>query len=136
MILLDTCALLWLAQDQKKMSRLTLQKISNAPVVSVSAITGFEIGLKYRGGKLHLPAPPWEWFEGIISHHDISVLDLGIGICIKASELPPIHKDPCDRFIIIRSRQHIHISVTIQIHRINRISTISTIRNLSCCETF
>ncbi len=100
MILLDTCALLWLAQDQKKMSRLTLQKISNAPVVSVSAITGFEIGLKYRGGKLHLPAPPWEWFEGIISHHDISVLDLGIGICIKASELPPIHKDPCDRFII------------------------------------
>ena len=46
MILLDTCALLWLAQDQKKMSRLTLQKISDAPVVSVSAITGFEIGLK------------------------------------------------------------------------------------------
>ena len=100
MILLDTCALLWLAQDQKKMSRLTLQKISDASVVSVSAITGFEIGLKYRAGKLHLPAPPWEWFEGIISHHDISVLDLGIGICIKASELPPIHKDPCDRFII------------------------------------
>jgi len=100
MILLDTCALLWLAQDQKKMSRLTLQKINDAPVVSVSAITGFEIGLKYRAGKLPLPAPPWEWFEGIISHHDISVLDLGIGICIKASELPPIHKDPCDRFII------------------------------------
>ena len=100
MILLDTCALLWLAQDQKKMSRLTLQKISDAPVVSVSAITGFEIGLKYRAGKLHLPTPPWEWFEGIISHHDISVLDLNINICIKTSELPPIHKDPCDRFII------------------------------------
>jgi len=100
MMLLDTCALLWLSQDQKKMSRLTLQKINDAPVVSVSAITGFEIGLKYRAGKLHLPAPPWEWFEGIISHHDISVLDLDIGICIKASELPPIHRDPCDRFII------------------------------------
>ena len=99
-MLLDTCALLWLAHDQSNLSNETLQKMDEIPVLYTSAISGFEIGLKYRTGKLQLPMPPTDWFESLLGHHDITVLDLDMSICIKAMELPQIHKDPCDRFII------------------------------------
>jgi PIN domain nuclease of toxin-antitoxin system len=99
-VLLDTCALLWLAHDQVKVSEKTLRRIDEAPVVFISAVSGFEIGLKHRAGKLQLPAPPREWIKEILRHHHIDVIGLDLEICIKATELPPIHKDPCDRFII------------------------------------
>jgi PIN domain nuclease of toxin-antitoxin system len=47
-----------------------------------------------------LPTPPRKWIEEILVHHQIDVIDLDLDISIKATELPPIYKDPCDRFII------------------------------------
>jgi PIN domain nuclease of toxin-antitoxin system len=47
-----------------------------------------------------LPTPPSQWIEEILAHHQIDVIDLDLDISIKATELPPIHTDPCDRFII------------------------------------
>jgi PIN domain nuclease of toxin-antitoxin system len=35
-----------------------------------------------------------------MEHREIAAIDLTTDICLKASELPPIHGDPCDRFII------------------------------------
>ena len=99
-VLLDTCALLWLSHDQTRMSEETLRKIDTAPVAYISAVSGFEIGLKYRTGKLRLPAPPREWFREILKHHRLDIIGLDLEICIKSTELPPIHRDPCDRFII------------------------------------
>lgn len=99
-MLLDTCGLLWLANEQGKISQEVLKLIDESPVVYISTITSFEIGLKYKAGKLLLPVPPKDWFREILMHHDISVIDLDKDICMKATELPDIHKDPCDRFII------------------------------------
>ncbi|MFH1491592.1 MAG: type II toxin-antitoxin system VapC family toxin [Pseudomonadota bacterium] len=99
-MILDTCALLWLAHDQSQLSGETLHKIDEVPILYVSAISGFEIGLKYKSGKLKIPMPPFEWFHGVVEHHEVSVIDLDLAVCIKATELPPIHRDPCDRFII------------------------------------
>ena len=100
MILLDTCALLWLAHDRTRISKETLRLIDETPAAYISAITSFEVGIKYRAGKLKLPVPPSQWMAGIMEHHGIAAIDLTIDICLKASELPPIHGDPCDRFII------------------------------------
>ena len=106
MILLDTCALLWLAHDQSRLSREVIEQIDDASIVYISAITGFEVGIKYSGGKLHLPIPPEAWMEQIISHHDLSVINLDVSICLQATSLPPIHRDPCDRFIIATALRH------------------------------
>ncbi len=84
MILLDTCGLLWLATNEK-LSADALNKIENASVVYISAITGFEIGIKYKSGKLKLPMPPKEWLTEIVNHHDISVLDIDLDINIKST---------------------------------------------------
>ena len=81
MILLDTCALLWLAHDQARMSDETLRRINETPLLYVSAITAFEIGVKHKAGKLRLPVPPRVWLEGILSHHDIAVIDLDSLVC-------------------------------------------------------
>jgi PIN domain nuclease of toxin-antitoxin system len=99
-MMLDTCALLWLASGDKKISRPTLKQINEASAVYVSAISGFEIAIKAGRGKLKLPHAPQEWFEKIIEHHGLTVLPLELNICIAAAGLPPIHNDPCDRFII------------------------------------
>jgi PIN domain nuclease of toxin-antitoxin system len=103
-MILDTCALLWLASGDKKLSRSALKQISEAPAVYVSAISGFEIAIKVAKGKLKLPGPPQEWFEKIVEHHGLSVLPLELNVCIAAAQLPAIHDDPCDRFIIAAAK--------------------------------
>ena len=103
-MILDTCALLWLAAGQKKLSRATLKEINESPAVYVSAISGFEVAIKSHRGKLRLPLRPAEWFEKVIEHHGLTMLPLGLDVCISAAELPPIHDDPCDRFIIAAAK--------------------------------
>ena len=103
-MILDTCALLWLASGDKKLSRSARKEINEASAVYVSAISGFEIATKVARGKLKLPSPPQEWFEKIVEHHGLAVLPLELNVCITAAQLPPIHDDPCDRFIIAAAK--------------------------------
>ncbi len=104
-MLLDTCALLWLAEGGKRLSEEARNRIEQAPVVYVSAISAFEIAAKCRSGKLRLPVSAAEWFQGATDHHNIAVLSLDWDICIEAVELPPVHKDLCDRFIIATAKK-------------------------------
>lgn len=105
-MILDTCALLWLAQGSDRLSEATRKRIDAEPAVYVSAISGFEIGIKYRKNKLELPARPADWFSAVLEHHDIQVLPLELPVCIRATELPSIHADPCDRMIIATAEHH------------------------------
>ena len=105
-MLRDTCALLWLAEGGKHLSEEAHRRIQAAAVVYVSAISAFEIGVKCRSRKLKLPVPPREWFQEIVDHHDLAVQPLDWDVCMAAAELPPIHKDPCDRFIIATAKMH------------------------------
>ena len=103
-MILDTCALLWLASGNKRLSRSALKEINEAAGVYVSAISGFEIAIKVAKGKLKLPSPPRDWFRKVVEHHGLSVLPLELNACMAAAELPPIHDDPCDRFIIATAK--------------------------------
>ena len=105
-MILDTCALLWLASGNKKLSRAALKEINAVPAVYVSAISGFEISLKTRTGKLELSHPIEEWFGRVMEHHGLTILPLGLDVCIAAAKLPPIHDDPFDRFIIAAAKLH------------------------------
>ncbi len=105
-MILDTCALLWLASGNKKLSRAALKEINAAAAVYVSAISGFEISLKTSRGRLELSHPVEAWFEQVVEHHGLTVLPLGLDVCIAAAKLPPIHDDPFDRFIISAARLH------------------------------
>ena len=103
-MILDTCALLWLASGDRQLSEHARELIHQSKEVSVTSISAFELGQKYQRGKLSLPTPPSEWFKAIIQHHGLTVFDLSASICFAATELPPIHNDPFDRLIIATAR--------------------------------
>jgi PIN domain nuclease of toxin-antitoxin system len=54
--------------------------------------------------------PAAEWFKAVVDHHGLTVQPLDWDVCIAATELPPLHKDPCDRFIIATAKMR-HIPV-------------------------
>lgn len=99
-MILDTCALLWLAQGKGALSEVAWQSIDDAPVVYVSAISAFEIGSNVLQRKLDLPVQTCDWFATVLQYHDIEILPLDVNTCIRSTELPAIHADPCDRMII------------------------------------
>lgn len=99
-MLLDTCALLWLAQGGGRLSQDALARIDDAAVVYVSAISGFEIGIKVAKGKLALPARPAEWLATVVGHHDLRELPVDLAAAVRSAELPAIHADPVDRILI------------------------------------
>src|ERR1051325_9063010 len=98
-MILDTCALLWLAAGNKKLNRAVLKQINEAPAVYVSAISGFEISVKIQRGKLELTCPVEEWFERVVDHHGLTMVPLDLAVCISAGKPPPVHADPLAPFI-------------------------------------
>lgn len=106
-ILLDTCALLWLVKGDKRISQSIKLMIAQADNVFISAVTGFEISLKYaKKNKLDLPLPPTLWLEQVIDFYHLSVLSLDLEICTQSALLEFHHYDPCDRFIIATAIKH------------------------------
>lgn len=99
-LLLDTCALLWVAQGGGALSAGAVEAIDEAGMVFISAISAFECTLKYHQRKLELPAPPQTWLNEVLSHHRVDVLPIDLATCVAAAELPWHHRDPTDRFII------------------------------------
>jgi PIN domain nuclease of toxin-antitoxin system len=105
-VILDTCALLWLAQGKGELAEVALQRIDAAPVGHISAISGFEIGIKVKKGILELPVRPADWFTAVLAHHNLEVLPLALEVCIRSTALPAIHADPCDRMLIATAQVH------------------------------
>jgi len=99
-LLLDTCALLWLASGDRSLSKAGRAAISDAPVVYVSPVTAWEIAIKVSKDKIVLPCAAREWFDSVVRLYDIEVLKMSSDDMLRAAELPWLHKDPADRFII------------------------------------
>ena len=101
MILLDTCVLLWLAADKARLSPRACEAIRSAgEFVDVSAITAWEIAWKQAKGQLELGMPPRAWFDLAISVQQVRETPITSSIALRAAELPRLHGDPADRFII------------------------------------
>ncbi|GJL53716.1 MAG: twitching motility protein PilT [Nitrospirales bacterium] len=106
-MILDTCALLWLASDQRKLSAEAKRVIrKHADSLFVSTITAFEVAIKSRGQKLELPLPVAEWYAEVLEFHGIRELPMTSAITIASVQLPALHNDPCDRIIITTGVLH------------------------------
>ena len=105
-LLLDTCALIWLATGSEERSKETRVRIARAPKVFVSSVSAWELAIKCYKGKLALPCDPRRWFTGVVEKYDLDVLGLDSDEMLAASELPWHHKDPADRFIIATAQKN------------------------------
>lgn len=108
-LLLDTCALIWLAHDKpvaEGINDLLLQAVERKKTVAVSAMTAWEIGLLIGKGRLPTTKSAWDWFKDAVLVGNLSIEPATPEILIAASYLPkPIHNDPADRIIIATARE-------------------------------
>lgn len=100
-MLLDTCAILWLASGGSKLSNRARAAIaSNPEELFVSAMSAFEIGSKYMRGRIDLHVDATQWWREALTQHRLRVVPVTDEIALACTALSPIHGDPCDRLII------------------------------------
>jgi PIN domain nuclease of toxin-antitoxin system len=61
--------------------------------------------LKVRDNKLDLPLKPERWVQAVAERYGLVEVPLDAQLCVAAVSLPPIHRDPCDRFIIAAAKR-------------------------------
>lgn len=114
-LLLDTCALLFLA-DESRISVATLQQVSDAAYdgrLHVSPVSAWEIGIGVSKGRLNLPTPPLDFFDGFVERMQAKLIPLTPAIMMLSSFLPgKIHGDPMDRLLVSTARALNFILVT------------------------
>jgi PIN domain nuclease of toxin-antitoxin system len=102
-VLLDTCALLALAQgDLPDSAAAALRK---APEAYVSVVSPWEVAIKAAGGKLRLIEQPLQWFQGLVERYELREIPLDAGVACAASTLPLLHRDPFDRVIVALAQE-------------------------------
>ncbi len=106
MILLDTCALLWIVMELERLTARAKSLVAMpAANLAVSAISAFEIAVKARKNKLDLKLPADEWWRTALTHHGIASIPVSAeialaSVALASVALPPHHNDPADRIII------------------------------------
>ena len=99
-VLCDTCALIWLATGDARLSRMVRTIIRDAELLCFSSISIWEIARKVKAGELEIPVSPTLFSDMLVKQYGMKELALDNAIMLRASALPEIHKDPADRFII------------------------------------
>ena len=99
-ILVDSCAIIWLATGDRKLSKIARDAMRDAELLCFSSISIWEIARLVKAGDLELPVSPTRLAELLVEQYEMKELPVNNSISLRASALPEIHKDPADRFII------------------------------------
>lgn len=108
MILLDTHAVLWMANNDPSLgphSRSIIQKARDDGELAVSAISFWEISLLAAKGRLELLQSTAELRAELLATR-ITEIPLSGDIAIEAVSLDTLHGDPADRFIVATALVH------------------------------
>jgi len=103
-ILVDTCTFLWLAADASELSPASKAAcVDPANDVYLSAVSGWEIAIKYHLGRLPLPIPPQEYVVSRREWLGLERLDLDEVAAAHTHLLPDLHRDPFDRALVAQA---------------------------------
>jgi PIN domain nuclease of toxin-antitoxin system len=97
-VLLDTCALLALARGD--LPPRAASALRTAVEANVSAVSPWEVAIKFANRKLRLPEPAEQWFLGLAERYGLRELPLDARTACAAAALPLIHRDPFDRVLV------------------------------------
>ena len=105
-VLLDSHALLWWLDDDKRLSRRARQLIGDEDnSVFVSAASVWEIAIKAALGKLDDRDGAVPRLPMILVERGMIALPIIPSHAIEAANLPPVHRDPFDRMLIAQGRR-------------------------------
>jgi PIN domain nuclease of toxin-antitoxin system len=105
--LLDTCAILFVAENTSDLSAATLSLIDTAPPgdIFVSAISVAEIACLQDRGRITLRLHWRIWWDTLLKQTGWTCLPITDEVMAEAFSLPPpIHRDPADLVIIATAR--------------------------------
>jgi PIN domain nuclease of toxin-antitoxin system len=100
LMVLDTCAVLWIAFNREKFTKQTLGLIDTCENLIISTMSFWEIGVKIKKKKLIIPMELTEFIHLFSSNHNISIVAPGIDIILRTLDLPWAHNDPVDRIVV------------------------------------
>ena len=109
MIILDTCAFVWLIDSPKNLSDKAVRAIEEqSETLAVLPISAWEIALKcgQRGIVISKGRMPLEWYNEAVHNYGIQEIPLTASLLCESAKLPLIHRDPCDRMIIAAAIMH------------------------------
>ncbi|MGB7036199.1 MAG: type II toxin-antitoxin system VapC family toxin [Xanthobacteraceae bacterium] len=103
-LLLDTCALLWLA-DGAELATDARKAIADGNL-NVSPISVWEIANLVRKKRIVLAMPVVRWIRQVLEKTEAAISDLSIEVLAGSCELPGSPPaDPADRIIIATARE-------------------------------
>jgi PIN domain nuclease of toxin-antitoxin system len=115
-LLLDTCAAIWVAEDQpiSETAALALDEAHAADeFVYISPITAWEIGLLVARGRLTTIIKPQHWFARLLDVPNVRLADMSPDLLISSSFLPGAPpRDPADRIIAATAREYGYTLIT------------------------
>lgn len=107
MIVLDTHIWIWWVNgDQSQLGSSRINLIQSADLVSVSAISCFEVAWLNAHGRIELPFDKFKWFTLALGGSGVELLPITPEIAGIAVDLPEHHSDPQDRIIIATAIKH------------------------------
>lgn len=103
-LLLDTHAFLWWCADDPRLSLSVIDAVSSEEnEVYLSVVSGWEIAIKNRLGRLPLPEKPGSFVPRMIERHSLAVLPVNLRHSLLDAELPGLHSDPFDRLLVAQA---------------------------------
>jgi PIN domain nuclease of toxin-antitoxin system len=106
-IVLDTHAWLWFANDDKRLSKRAKQAIRRADALGVSIISVWETAILVAKGRLRFDDDVKVWIHDALTLERIELLQLTPDIAMTAASFGSgIHADPADRIIIATALAH------------------------------
>ena len=102
--LLDTSVFLWaLDADFRLNARAKEILTASSQELFLSAVSVWEIAIKFALGSLPLPKAPSEYISVAVRTWGLRALDITHEHALVAGELPPHHRDPFDRMLIAQA---------------------------------
>lgn len=105
-LLLDTCTFLWLIGGEPLSAAAAAAIRVPSNEVLLSAVSVWEIAVKYRAGKLLLPEPPDRLIPARRRTRGIASLGFDEESALQVLRLPLLHRDPFDRMLISQAIAH------------------------------
>ncbi|MGH7737944.1 MAG: type II toxin-antitoxin system VapC family toxin [Candidatus Tyrphobacter sp.] len=110
MILLDTCAAVWMASAQPTFLKRAQSAIVGAAAkgeLFISSISAWEIATLARRDRLVLRVSPTAFVNQLFAHPSIAEVPVDKEIALLAGSLPgEFHGDPADRLIVATAISH------------------------------
>ena len=102
-VLLDTHIFLWLQTEPERLGEHLGLVEDRKTGLLLSAVSSWEIAVKYQLGKLPLPQAPAQYVPARMREVGARAVAVEHPHALAVATLPPLHRDPFDRLLVAQA---------------------------------